>query len=118
MDREGSHGAMPIPLDCSLDASAGRSRVEEWTALRPVLRSNRFSEDAKELYLRFDNSRDVALALRRLAAEEESCCSGASFNLQESRQEVLLTISGDPHVLEAFARLEPARQEEPSPADS
>lgn len=108
MDRESSRG--PIPIECSLDAQEGRSRVEEWTALRPVLRSNRLSEDATELYLRFDNRRDVARALRRLAAEEACCCKGASFTVQESRHEVLLTIAGDPDVLAAFARLEPARQ--------
>jgi hypothetical protein len=105
---EGEGTQIPIPLDCTLDAGEGRTRVEEWTALRPFLRSNRLSPDATELLLRFENRRDVAETVRRLAAEEARCCGGASFVVEETPGELVLTIARDARVMEAFARLKPA----------
>lgn len=91
-----------LPDGCTLDEDDFQSRAAQWAALRVYLRSVDQPFDDARVLLRFEKATGVAEAVRGLAAMERQCCSGATFSVDESPEEVSLEVSGDPAVVAAF----------------
>ena len=88
----------PTPLACSLDAERFADRRGQWEQLcRDSLVGLELTETG--VALRFGQGVETDAELRRLAALERTCCSSASWTVQERGDQLVLTVTGSPEAV-------------------
>lgn len=80
-----------LPMACSLTASYMEARLHELRSFGETSLLDS-SADAQGVRLRFRGGPAVAARLREVIAAEEECCPFLSFELEEGRDEIVLTI--------------------------
>lgn len=83
-----------LPIACSLEGGEARQRWLDWGALI----ADRLSEDRSplELRVRFKADESVRVELNRLVAAERDCCGFVDWHIDDTGDELLLRITGDP----------------------
>jgi hypothetical protein len=88
-----------IPIACTLDAGEARARWQEWAKLSPA---NRLV-DISPTRLEFHFPEPVHARLTELVAAERDCCGFLDWELEESGDDLVLTVSGEEMGLAAIA---------------
>lgn len=80
-------------IACTLDAADLGERSAEWESLsrNALVAASRTGESVR---LTYANRTDVAIELKRLVELERACCPFLSWDITQSSEELLLTVSG------------------------
>jgi hypothetical protein len=98
---------MEQPIACSLDVDQAGTRLDEWRALAPAVRSADRT-DPTSLVVQIDGTDDQLAALAVLARKEAECCPFFAFAIEVSARELTfrVTVPADAAaVLDEFASL-------------
>jgi hypothetical protein len=81
-----------VPTACTLDTAQARERVARWRELAERTQPMVTQSEPNTVQLRYPRSPDVIADLSSLAELESECCAFLTFAVQETGDDVTLTI--------------------------